>query len=256
LSAVRPCCFPRGLTMPTKPTRRAALVGLLAAGLARPGRAAPIPAEAAGKELEALWADLAGDELSASRALLKLAARPKEAVAFAAGRLRPLKIDEKRVRALLADLGSEKEETWKTATEELEYFDPRLAIDLPTLMDEVTERVPRARLAALLSGDRSAETLLKENAPITLSRNGGKNGEEEYFNFRQVGSWWAESRVERINVGIWGNRRKYWTRAVRAVVLLEHIGSPAAVVVLRDLATGHSDAQPTKAAKEVVVRLE
>ena len=71
-----------------------------------------------------------------------------------------------------------------------------------------------------------------------------------------MGSWWAEHRVERINVGTWGNRRKYWTRAVRAVVLLEHVGSPAAVAVLRDLATGHPDAQPTKAAKEAVARLE
>ncbi|QJW93665.1 hypothetical protein [Frigoriglobus tundricola] len=242
--------------MSITPTRRAALVGLLAAGLARPGRAAPVPVEVAGKELETLWADLAGEELTASRALLKLAARPKEAVALAAKRLPPLKIDAPRMRGLLADLGSEKEETWTAATEELEYFDPRLAIDLPALMDAVTERVPRARLVALLSGDRSADRLLKSDLPITLSRNGGKNGQEEFFNFRQEESWWAEHRVDGINVGIWGNRRKYWTRAVRAAVLLEHIGSPEAVAVLRNLATGHPDAQPTKVAKEVLARME
>ena len=44
----------------------------------------------------------------------------------------------------------------------MEYFDPRLAIDLPTLMDDVTDRVPRARLVALLSGDRTAERLATE----------------------------------------------------------------------------------------------
>ena len=76
-----------------------------------------------------------------------------------------------------------------------------------------------------------------------------------YYNFRQGGSWWAEHRVDRINVGTWGNKRRYWTRAVRAVVLLEHVGTPAAVAVLKELATGHSDAQPTKAAKEAVARL-
>jgi hypothetical protein len=43
---------------------------------------------------------------------------------------------------------------------------------------------------------------------------------------------------------------------VRAVVLLEHVGTPAAVAALRALATGHPDAQPTKAAKEAVARLE
>lgn len=242
--------------MPTNLTRRAALAGFVAAALARPGRAAPDRAApaAARKELEAQWADLAGDELTASRALLKLAARPKEAVELCAERLRPLTIDEKRVRALLADLGSEQEPTWKAAVEELEYFDPRLAIDLPTLMDEVTDRVPRARLVAILSGDRPADRLLQEKAPITLGRHGGQN-EEVYYNFRQGGSWWAEHRVERINVGVWGNKRKYWTRAVRAIVLLEHVGTPAAVAVLKDLATGHPDAQPTKAAKEALARM-
>ena len=52
-----------------------------------------------------------------------------------------------------------------------------------------------------------------------------------------------------------GNPKKKWTRAVRAIVLLEHIGTPDAVAVLKELATGHADAQPTKAAKEAVARL-
>src|SRR6476659_5875040 len=156
--------------MPTNPTRRAALAGLLAAGLTRPSWAAPdrTAAAAAKKELEELWSDLAGDEVTASRALLKLSARPKESVEMCAEKLKPLKIDEKRVRTLLADLGNEDERKWKAAVEELEYFDPRLAIDLPTLMDEVTDRVPRARLVAILSGDRPAARLLEQNVPITL----------------------------------------------------------------------------------------
>jgi hypothetical protein len=243
--------------MPMHLSRRAALVGLLAAGLARVGRAAPDrAAPAAGrKELEDLWADLAADELTASRALLRLAARPKEAVELCTGKLKPLRIDARRVRDLLADLGSEQEPTWKAAAEELAYLDPRLAIDLPTLMDEVTDRVPRARLVAILSGDRTAAQLLDKKEPITLGRHGGPN-EEAYYNFRQGGSWWAEHRVDRINVGTWGNRRPYWTRAVRAVVLLEHVGTPAAVAVIKELATGHADAQPTKAANGAVARLE
>jgi hypothetical protein len=245
------------MTVPTgRPiSRRASVAGLVSAGLAVHAAAAPVPAGAANAELDALWADLAKEEAVASRALLKLAAKPKEAVPFIKEKLKPLKIDEKRVRALLGDLGSDKEVTWKAATEELEYFDPRLAIDLPTLMDDVTGAVPRARLVAILSGDRTAESLLKANMPITLGRHGGQNGEEPYYNFRQKGSWWAEAKVERINVAIWGNHRKYWTRAVRAVVLLEHVGTPAAGSVLTDLATGHPDAQPTKAAKEAVARL-
>jgi len=244
--------------MPTHLNRRAALAGLLAFGLARPGRAAPDrgAAAAARKELEDLWTALAGDELTASRALLKLAARPKEAVELCAERLKPLTIDEKRVRVLLKDLGNEDERIWKAAVEELEYFDPRLTIDLQTLMDEVTDHVPRARLVAILSGDRPADQLLEKKDPITLNRSGGQN-EPVYYNFRQSGgAWWAEYRIERINVGTWGNRRKYWTRAVRAIVLLEHIGTPEAVAVVKSVAKGHADAQPTKAAKEALVRLE
>ncbi len=42
---------------------------------------------------------------------------------------------------------------------------------------------------------------------------------------------------------------------MRAVVLLEHMHTPAAVAVLKELATGHPDAQPTKAAKEALARL-
>src|SRR5205814_1189399 len=157
-----------GLIMPTNFSRRAALAGLLAAVLARLGRAAPdrvVPATK--KELDALWTDLAGDEVTASRALLRLAARSKEAV------------------------------------------------------------------------ELCRERLMESKTPSALRRHGGQN-EEAYYNFRQGGSWWAEHRVERINVGLWGNRRKYWTRAVRAVVLLEHVGTPEAVAVLKELATGHA----------------
>ena len=97
---------------------------------------------------------------------------------------------------------------------------------------------------------------MEQVAPITLNQYGGENGKDIYYNFRQGGSWGAEHRVDRINVSNWGNKRKYWTRAVRAVVLLEHIGTPAAVAILRELATGHPDAQPTKAAKEAVAQVE
>ncbi len=173
--------------MPTNVSRRAALTGLLVAGLGGSGRAAPAPPArpASRKELEDLWADLAGDEMTASRALLKLADRPAEAVALCGEKLKALTIDEKRVRALLADLGDEKEQTWKAAVEELEYFDPRLTIDLPTLMDAVIDRVARARLVAVLSG-RTAVMLLQEKAPITLDRSVEKTG-EVYYNFRQNG---------------------------------------------------------------------
>jgi hypothetical protein len=39
-------------------------------------------------------------------------------------------------------------------------------------------------------------------------------------------------------------------------VLLEHIGTPEAVAILKDMASGHPDAQPTRVAREALDRLK
>jgi hypothetical protein len=219
-----------------------------------PPPTAPDPA-ARLKQYDSLWADLAGEETPATRALLKLSAKPDDAVALFAARLKPLKIDEKAVRVLLADLASDKDDVWKKAYETLDYFDPRLAIDLPTLMNDVTEYPARSRLVALLSGYYTIDKASDLDGPINLREHTDKNG-EVYYNFLiKNGSTWAEHKVERINAGQFGCRRAPWTRAVRSIALLEHIGTPAAEAVLKDLATGHPDAQPTKAAKEALARM-
>jgi hypothetical protein len=209
--------------------------------------AADPPAAKAVPEMEALWADLEKGEVEASRALLKLADRPKETVAFLKETMKPLKIDAEHVKALLVLLGSDEETIWKSAFEEFEYFDPRLAIDLETLMKDVTESPARQRMVEVLSG-REAESLKGK----TVSLRGFGDG----HNFSDGrGSWWAEVRVDRINSFAWGNTKKKWIRAVRAIVLLEHIGTPEAVALLNDLASGHPDAQPTRTAKESLERI-
>jgi hypothetical protein len=75
------------------------------------------------------------------------------------------------------------------------------------------------------------------------------------FNFFSKGSWWAEHRVERIGAYRW-NPKVAWTRAVRGVAILEQIGTPEARMVLRQLAAGHPDAFPTKAARKSLLRLK
>jgi hypothetical protein len=201
--------------------------------------------------MEAWWADLEKDETAASRALLNLADRRDETVAFLKARMKPLKISAGEVRALLLKLGNEDEKVWKPAREELEYFDPRLAIDLETLMDRYNESPVRQRMVEVLS-DRPAGQLAGKE--ISLRRVGRGDG----FNFfaqPNSGSWWAEHKVERINGSRGGNPQKKWTRAVRAIVVLEHIGTPGAVAILEDMAAGHADAQPTQAAKDALVHL-
>jgi hypothetical protein len=239
------------LSLPSRDFARAAVALLVAACAAiLPAPAAPIRTDPAADEklMETLWVELEKGEEPATRALLRMADRPKVAVAFLKEKMRPLKVDAKRVRELLADLGSDKEDVWKPAFEELEYLDPRLAIDLVTLMNEVTKAPARQRMVEVMSG-RPAESLSGKDVRLRAV------GKGEGYNFFAEGSWWAEHRVAHINSTPWGNAKKKWTRALRAVVLLEHLGTPDALAVLKVMASGHPDAIPTKAAKEAVERL-
>jgi hypothetical protein len=205
-------------------------------------------------KFEAWWADLENREPDATRALLNLAARPKDAVPFLKTRMKPLTISSGQVKALLLKLGSSNEALSKPAFEELEYFDPRLAIELETLMDRYTEYPLRQRLVAVLSG-RDLDSLNDyEDLKIRPVGTG--------FNFsgnkRAVGviNWWAEHRVDRLSPGgLGGGEKKKWTRAIRAIVLLEHIRTPDAVAILNDMASGHPDAYPTKVAKQALAAI-
>jgi len=222
--------------------------GLFAVLCAVADGAPPKPAAASAKEkMERWWVDLEKSEPDASRALLHFSTIPNEAVPFFKEKLRPLKIDPKQVKALLVQLSSEKPEVWKPAFEDLEYLDPRLAIDLESLMDiEMTDSPGRQRLVAVLS-ERDPATL--EGQEISL-RPVGDDG----FNFfkPEMGSFWAEHKVSRLNNSPGGTPKRKWTRAIRAMVLLKHIGTPEAIAILKEMSTGHPEAQPTKVAKELL----
>jgi hypothetical protein len=200
-----------------------------------------------------LWDDLQKEEEKASRALLKLSVRPKEAVPLIATELKPLRVDADWLAVRLERLSSKEVEVWKPAFEELEYFDPRLAKPLETLMEEVKANPARSRLVEVLS-ERDGDSLKGKN--VEFSKFGGKDGEPFMFNFRaDNGSWWAEPSIEKINSYHWGNMKRKWTRAVRAIALLEHFGTSEAIAVLKTMTSGDPDAQPTKAAKQALDRL-
>jgi hypothetical protein len=212
--------------------------------------AAPVPPldkAAKKKELEALWAELYKDEPASTTAVIKLFKQPEHTVPFLKEKLRPLKLEAAQCRKLLNDLGSNDEKTWKAAWEELDYLDPRLAIDLPTLMNDVTTNPARTRMVELCS-DRDADSLSGQDVQI---RPVGDDG----YNFFSKGSWWAEHRIDRIGKYRW-LPKKSWTRAARGIAIVEQIGSPEAKKVLEQIATGHSDAFPTKAAKESLKRIK
>jgi hypothetical protein len=216
------------------------------------GRASATPtvrASAAGeKQLEACWIDLEGGDAQGSRALLKLYTQGKETVPFLKGKLKPLQVTSAQVKALLLKLNSTDEHLWKPPFEELEYFDPRLAIGLRELMERVTDAPARQRLAEVLS-DRESGSL--EGLEIEF-----RTAKVGYTLFaRGHGSWWAESSVGQLNTARWGNSKRKWTRAQRSIVLLGHIGTPEAIAILNEMATGHREAMPTRVAKEALQRV-
>ncbi len=202
------------------------------------------------KSMEAWWLDLEKDELEATRALLKLADGRDETVAFLKGKMKPLTLTGERLDVLLEKLASPDENEWKPAFEELEYYDPRLAVDLETLMQIVVDAPRRQRMVSVLSGRDPAGLEGKKVELRKVGVGGGHN-----FQSTPGGSWWAEVDVSLVNTTATRNPKKKWTRAVRAIALLEHIGTPDAIAILKDMAGGHHLAQPTRAAAEALERI-
>jgi hypothetical protein len=192
-------------------------------------------------ELNALWEDLlSADELIAGRAMLQFAARQDDAVAYLKGKLRPLKLSKERAKELLADLGGQDEEAARAAFEEFTYFDPRLAFGDEELRDAFLDRPASRRLGAVLC-DLPIDSL----SVGTWHWYSPDNKVYRFTRWEPTRHWDVAIAVEGIGTS---GRKSSWVRAVRAVAVLEHIGTRDALAILQDMATGHPDAAPTKAA--------
>jgi hypothetical protein len=104
-------------------------------------------------------------------------------------------------------------------------------------------------MVAVMSG-RPAAQLEGKQVDLRKTANDGHN-----FQSRPGGSWWAEVEVSLINSTPTRNPKSKWTRAVRAIALLEHIGTPDAIAVLKEMSGGHPLAQPTRVAREALERI-
>jgi hypothetical protein len=207
----------------------------------------PAAPEATPEQWQTWWEDIEKGEPHASRAVLNFAMRPEQAVAYIKERVIPLTITEEEVKKLIGDLNSDDQNVWKPAFDKFRYLDPRLAIDLSTLMDTTLESLARTRLVEVLC-DYDADYLLGRDVKLRPTGEG-----HNFYDGRA--SWWAEAKIECIGDGM-VQPKKTWRRAVRAVVLLEHIATPDALALLKDLAGGHPDAQPTKVAQEALDNLQ
>jgi RNA polymerase sigma factor (sigma-70 family) len=162
-------------------------------------------------DLDACWADLAGEDAArAYQAIRRLAAAPASTVPFLTGKLVPVPaVDEKRLARLVADLDSQSFTERTRATKELEGLGELAA----------------GHLQKALAGKPSLEVSRRVEALLE------KQGHA---------SWHPDP--DRV-------------RVLRALEVLESIGTPEARQVLERLAAGAPEARPTREAKAAVERL-
>jgi hypothetical protein len=194
------------------------------------------------QRMDNLWADLEKEEPWSSRALLDFSDKPAETVAYFKEHLKPLKIEQKELDDLLSALGSDDEKVWKPAFDKLEYFDPRLNVDLATLIQNADDQPGRNRLIEVLCN--YSPGYLKGKTVQLRGVGDGYNFYTANLAGQGGSSWWAENKISRLT-----RQKKQWVRASRAIVLLQHIGSPDAIALLKDMATGNPQAEPTIVAK-------
>ena len=82
-----------------------ALLGMAALSPIVSSSRAASPLTADEKQLEAWWADLEKDDMTASRALLHLYDRPKDAVAYLKKKMKPLTISSGQVEGAAPQVG-------------------------------------------------------------------------------------------------------------------------------------------------------
>ncbi len=135
------------------------------------------------KDLEALWSDLAGNDVAcAHRAIHTLAAAPPgPTVAFLAEHLRPApQPDPAVVQRLLADLDRDDFKTRATAARQLAELGEKIEPALKQVLQGKTSPELRRRVAALLDAHRvpSAETVRTLRALRVLERMGTRQARQ------------------------------------------------------------------------------
>jgi hypothetical protein len=246
--------------MPHRPLKLLSVSLCLALAAAAAGAPAPgenkVPPRPRVALNRSLWADLAsGDEVKSTRAILALGqSSSREAVAFLKQHLRAVKADPKVVARLIRDLDSETLATRAHAREELEYLAGYVEPDLKKALDSAKGAELKARIETVLSRiprpsapAPKANPKLGPGAAISIQNNNGKvriliNGQEVDLNPRPVAVLQGPPAT--------------WVRAVRAVAVLEAIGTPEARALIEQVASGEKTALPTEQAKAALRRLK
>jgi hypothetical protein len=204
----------------------------------------PIPSlnnTALKKEQDECWLHLQYDEKKIMNALFRLAARPRETTSYLKSKVKPLKLEKKEAIKLIKDLDSDDEKIWKPAFETLSVFDPRLAMNVKDAFEMATPGSGQTRLVALLCG---LQPDVYEGMHFTFSVSDNtamfNSGRRGFGTSLHVNTIWS---------------CKEWNRLNYAVIVLEHLRTQDAIELLKLMATGHPDAEPTREAKTALKRI-
>ncbi len=213
---------------------------------------------AADEPLAAAWQDLlSADEAKATRAACVFAAKPKEGIEFLAANLRPLKVEPKRIEKLVAQLGDNDFATREAAQQELEYLGKFAKLNLASALKETSNAEAKERLAKLLGRIEIVEKQeqVNEAKPANPLNGGGGvsvsnvNGKVTItVNGQQLDL--TPKVIEKLPPPA------SWSRAARAIGILEFAGTPEAVKLLESLSLGEDNAPPTKLAQDALARLK
>lgn len=225
-----------------------------------PATAAPVPKVVLSAEQEAefnrLW-DTRGERASAQlRYYCRLVGQPDAGVEYIRRLVKPAEMSEKEAKALIADLGSKDEITWKKAFRDLRYRDVRLAMTLSEAWDEAKAEVQRVRLAHAMFG-----LGYPRDGEVTVSLLPPDRGEERWrLMVKKEGSGSVsnggyQTFEEQVKAEI-GYDEKAPSRPPDWVTALERINTPAARVHLGALTGGRDGAKTTRYAKAALDRLK
>lgn len=197
--------------------------------------------------------------------------RPAESVQFFRTKLRPLKLEKKRADELVKQLFSDKEADWKAAVGEFARLDIRLAYPVREAWELAKTADERSKMAMVLhqNGARVMDGLLHydvkaadEVPQLFASEDKGfvKHGLFYQKTVRpdvppEVSEKLGGADYDICAPGDFATLNlTIWHREESAIYILNAIGTDDAVAVIKDMATGHPDAGPTKAANEVLKR--
>jgi RNA polymerase sigma factor (sigma-70 family) len=206
----------------------------------------------AGKALDELWADLAStDEARSARAILALGATPRQAVPFLRDRLQPVKVDARKVATWIKQLDSESFRDRESAHRELEYLGKYVKADLEKAITDKSTAELKQRVKRLLKH-------IGEDAPTPAAAQQLQGGDVSVSNINGKIEIKINGKVLDLSPQVIQKRspQPAWQRAVRAVAVLEHIGTAEATRVIEVMAGGEAEALPTRAAAEALKRLK